>query len=242
MLTKISEPTSVVKASRILPAITANLARSTRSVISFVSPNLIELAQMYQDARNNYDLMSHERWWNVIDSFGLGSQFHTDLAQLAKRKVSDTASDLGTLSFIADRGIVQMAVNLLPLFQHIVIKCGKLGVAVVMRLDRAEASAWAAQGSNPRYRYIVAQSPTSDEMVVVQHFPPLQATQDVPLNSTGAGDSLVGALLAVLAQDLHTFNSPLTLSRALDIAQQAAILTLQSPHAVSPSLSSLKST
>ncbi|KAG8219765.1 hypothetical protein J3R82DRAFT_737 [Butyriboletus roseoflavus] len=237
--TKISEPTSVVKASRILPAITANLARSTRSVISFVSPNLIELAHMYQDARNNSDLMAHERWWNVIDSFGLGSQFRTDLVQLAKRAVSDTASDLGTLSFIADRGIVQMAVNLLPFFQHIVVKCGELGVLVIMRLDQAEASAWAAQRSDPRCRYVIAHSPTSDEMLVVQHFPPLQTTQDVALNSTGAGDSLVGALLAVLARDPHAFNSPSTSSKALDIAQQAAILTLQSPHAVSPSLSNI---
>ena len=237
MPTKISEPTSVVKGLRIFPAITANLTRSTRSVISFVSPNSIELAQMYQDARSTFDLMSHEHWWSVVDSFGLGSQFRMDLVQLAKRKVSDIAPDLGTLSFIADRGMIQMAVNLLPLFQHIVIKCGKLGVVVVMRPDRAEASGWAAQRSDPRHRYIVSRSPTSDEMVVVQHFPPLQATQDVALNSTGAGDSLVGALLAILARDPHAFNSPLTLSKALDIAQQAAVLTLQSPHAVSPSLS-----
>ena len=240
MLTKISEPTSVVKALRIFPAITANLANSTRSVISFVSPNMIELAQMYQDARNTSNPMSHERWWSMIDNFGLGSSFRTDLAQLAKRQVSDTASDLGTLSFIVDRGIVQMAVNLLPFFQHIVIKCGKLGVLVVMRADRAEPSAWAVQRSNLRCRYIVAHSPTSDEMVVIQHFPPLQAMQNVAFNSTGAGDSLVGVLLAVLARDPHAFNSPPTLSRALDIAQQAAILTLQSPHAVSPLLSSLK--
>lgn len=211
-------------------------------MISFVSPNLVELAQMYQDARNTFDLMSHERWWSVVDNFGLGSQFRADLAQLAKRKVSDTTPDLGTLSFIAEEGIVQMAVNLLPFFQHIVIKCGKLGVVVVMRPDQPEASVWAAQSSNPRCRYIVAHSPTSDEVVVIQHFPPLQVAWDVALNSTGAGDSLVGALLASLARDPHAFNSPSSLSGALDIAQQAAILTLQSPRAVSPSLSSLKPT
>lgn len=209
-------------------------------MVSFVSPNLIELAQLHQDARDTSNLMSHERWWTIIDNFGLGSSFRTDLAQLAKRKVSDTAGDLGTLSFIADQGIVQMAVNLLPFFQHIVIKCGKLGVLVVMRLDRAEASAWAAERSNARYRYIVAHSPSSDEMVIIHHFPPLRVAQNAVFNSTGAGDSLVGALLAVLARNPHAFNSPPTLSRALDIAQQAAVLTLQSPHAVSPSLSSLK--
>lgn len=195
---------------------------------------------MYQDARNTSSLMFHERWWNIIDNFGLGSVFRTDLVQLAKRQVSDTASDLGTLSFIADKGVVQMAVNLLPFFQHIVIKCGKIGVLIVMRANRAKASAWAAERSNLHCRYIVAHSPTSDEMVIIRHFPPLQATRNVAFNSTGAGDSLVGVLLAVLARNPHAFNSPQTLSRALDIAQQAAVLTLQSSHAVSPLLSSLK--
>lgn len=197
---------------------------------------------MYQDARNTSDLMSHELWWSTVDRFGLGSQFRTDLMQLAKRTVSDTVPGLGTLSFITDRGFVQMAVNLLPFFQHIVVKCGRLGVLVVMRSDRTEASAWAEQRSDPHRRYIVALSPTSDEMVVVQHFPPLQATPGTTLNTTGAGDSLVGALLAVLAQNSYAFNSPSALSKTLDIAQRAAIMTLQSPHAVSPLLSSLKST
>lgn len=199
---------------------------------------------MYQDARGTFNLMSHERWWRTIDGFGLGSAFRSDLARLAKRKVSETGPDLGTLSFIADKGIVQMAVNLLPFFQHIVIKCGKLGVLVVMRLDRAVASGWAAhaaQCNDPRSRCIVAASPTSDDMVVVQHFPPLEVT-NVALNSTGAGDSLVGALLAVLARVPHAFNSPPALSRAIGVAQQAAILTLQNPYAVSPSLCSLKPT
>jgi len=235
------EPTSVVKSTRIFPAVAANLAKHAQSVVSFVSPNLIELAQMYQDARMTYDLMSHDRWWSVIDSFGLGSQFRMDLAQLAKREVSDAMPDLGTLSFIADKGVVQMAVNLLPFFQHLMIKCGRLGVVVVMRLNRAEASAWEKERSNPRSRYIIARSPSSDEIVVTQHFPPLQVAQEAKLNTTGAGDSLVGALLAVLAQDPKAFDSPVTLTKALDLAQQASILTLQSPYAVSPSLSSIAS-
>ncbi|KAG9314320.1 indigoidine synthase A-like protein [Chiua virens] len=231
-----------ILAPRIFPAITTNFAKSTQSVISFVSPNLLELAQLYQDARNTFDLMSQEHWWSIIDSFELGSEFRSDLAQLAKTKVSDTVSDLGTLSFMADGGIAQMAVNLLPFFQHIVIKCGKLGVLVVMRLDRGEATtAWASQRSNLRDRRIVVHS-NSDAIVIIQHFAPLQITTDAPLNSTGAGDSLVGALLATLARDPHAFHRPSTFLEALDVAQQAAVLTLESPHAVSPLLSSLKPT
>ncbi|KAF9229232.1 indigoidine synthase A-like protein [Gyrodon lividus] len=235
------EPTSVVKSSRLFPAVAANLGKTARPVVSFVSPNLVELAQMYQDARTTYDLMSHDHWWSAVDSFGLGSQFCMDLAQLAKREISDTTRNLGTLSFIADKGVVQMAVNLLPFFQHLVIKCGELGVLVIMRLNKTKASAWAMERSNPCGRYIIAHSQYSDEIVVIHHFPPLQVAQEVTLNTTGAGDSLVGALLAVLAQNPRAFDSPVTLTKALDIAQQAAILTLQSPYAVSRSLSSLRS-
>ncbi|KIJ68504.1 hypothetical protein HYDPIDRAFT_36968 [Hydnomerulius pinastri MD-312] len=235
------EPTSVIKSTRIFPAIAANLGKSAQSVVSFASPNLIELAQMYQDARTTYDLMSHDHWWSAIDSFGLGSQFRMDLEQLARREVSDSVPELGNLSFVADKGIAQMAVNLLPFFQHLVIKCGELGVIVAMHLQKAEASAWAMERSNPRGRYIVAHPQSSEEVVVVQHFPPLQVPQDVALNTTGAGDSLVGALLAMLAQNPGVCNDPTTLKRALDVAQQAAILTLQSHCAVSPSTSSLHS-
>ncbi|KIJ21800.1 hypothetical protein PAXINDRAFT_105303 [Paxillus involutus ATCC 200175] len=231
-------PSDSVKSTIMLP----KASSPTGATSSMLSENWRALlAQMYQDARMTYDLMSHDRWWSVIDSFGLGSQFRMDLAQLAKREVSDAMPDLGTLSFIADKGVVQMAVNLLPFFQHLVIKCGRLGVVVVMRLNRAEASAWEKERSNPRSRYIIARSPSSDEIVVTQHFPPLQVAQEAKLNTTGAGDSLVGALLAVLAQDPKAFDSPVTLTKALDLAQQASILTLQSPYAVSPSLSSIVS-
>ncbi|KAI6136598.1 indigoidine synthase A-like protein [Pisolithus sp. B1] len=239
LFTPSSEPTSVAKSTRILPAVVANLGQTPRSIISYASPNLLELGCMYDEARTAFDLMSHDHWWRVIDGFSLGSSFRMELDQLAKARVSDKAPELGDLSFLVNKGVVQMAINLLPFFQHLVIKCGELGVVVVMRLGGTDVGKWAMERSNPRDRYIVAYSQASAETIVVQHFPPIHVQPATIVNTTGAGDTLVGALLAMVVQNPDTFLDVVALRDAINIAQQAAILTLQSSSAVSPLLSSL---
>lgn len=234
-----SEPTSVAKSTRVLPAIAANLHHSTRPVISYVSPNLLELRHLYEEARTTFDLTSHDYWWKVIDSFALDATFRRELDQLAKRPVADDALDLGTLSFLIRDGLIQMAVHLLPFFQHLVVKCGRFGVLVVMRIRKADAGSWSTEQSNPRQRCIVKHSNDSGEVIIVRHFPPLSVPPDTMVNTTGAGDSLVGALLATLARKPDSFLNPSALESMIDVAQKAAVLTLQSPRAVSPSMSSL---
>ncbi|KAI6047678.1 indigoidine synthase A-like protein [Pisolithus marmoratus] len=232
------EPTSVPKSTRIFPAVAANLGRTPRSVISYTSPNLLELGHMYEEARTAFDLMSQDHWWRVIDRFSLGSSFRTELGQLAKARVSDEAPELGDLSFLVNKGIIQMAINLLPFFQHLVIKCGELGVVVVMRLGDTNVVKRSMERSNPQSRYIVHSS-ASAETIVVQHFPPIHVPPGTVVNTTGAGDTLVGALLALLVQNPNAFLNVTTLSSIIDVAQRAAVLTLQSSCAVSPLLSSL---
>jgi pseudouridine-5'-phosphate glycosidase/pseudouridine kinase len=58
------------------------------------------------------------------------------------------------------------------------------------------------------------------------------------VNVTGAGDTLVGAVLAALIRTPLAFDDPKTLTALIADAQLAAVLTLQSAHAVSPELSS----
>ncbi|KAH7925213.1 hypothetical protein BV22DRAFT_1195370 [Leucogyrophana mollusca] len=236
------EPTSVIKSTAILPAVAATLGHDDRSAVAFASPNLLELAQMYHEARSSpLDLMSHDHWWRVIDRLGLGSQSRMDLEQLARRNVSEHDPALGKLSLLVDKGVAQMAVNLLPFFQHLVIKCGELGIIVAMRLSgqRAETSSWRSERSNPLGRYVVGRSPSSGELVILQHFPALRIPEGTIVNVTGAGDSLVGSLLATLTSNPQAFEDPASLKDTIDSAQQAAVLTLQSPHAVSPLLSSI---
>jgi pseudouridine-5'-phosphate glycosidase/pseudouridine kinase len=200
---------------------------------------------MYNASRAEpLDLMSHDIWWRVIDDFAISHQFRADLEHLAKQNVSDEDLSKGTLSFVIDDGIAQMAVNLLPFFQHLVIKCGELGIIVAMRVPRQDiaTSQWAQEHSNLFRRRIVAHGKSPREIVVLQHIPPLSLPKECVLSVTGAGDTLVGSILAsLLLRATNTFSHPSLLDDVMHAGQQAAVLTLQSDHAVSPFLASMAS-
>ena len=180
--------------------------------------------------------MGHASWWSVVDGLNLGTAFRMDLEQLSRRPVSDHDSSKGNMAFLVAQGIIQKAVNLLPFFQHLIVKCGDQGIIVVMRISPKDAlnSVWAHKRSNPLERYIVAHG-NSKEITFIQHFPSLPI--ETISNVTGAGDSFVGALLACLAHDYSTMYDPSGLQDLVTIAQKAAVLTLQSHSAVSPLLS-----
>ena len=213
----------------------------TRSPITYATPNLLELAQIYSASRAEpLDLMSHDVWWQVIDDFCISQDFRLELEKLAKQRVSDEDISLGTLSFLVDDGIAQMAVNLLPFFQNLVIKCGERGLIVAMRVSGKDASSqWVRDV--PRRR-IVVHGKSSRETVVLLHIPALSLPKESILNVTGAGDTMVGSILAsLLLQEANAFSHPSLLDDIMHAAQQAAVLTLQDRRAVSPLLSSASS-
>ena len=234
-----SDPTSVPKSTSILPAIAACLDNGNpcRSPVTVASPNILELAEMYNAARGgSLDLITHPSWWTVLDAFALGPQFQTDLQQLAKVNASENDPNAGTLAFLVDKGIAQMSVSLLPVFRNIVVKCAELGVIAVMRISGSN-SGWAQQRSNIYGRYVIGRGTSQQETIVVQHFPALTLRQTEIVNVTGAGDSFVGSLLASILQNPLIFQAPQTLREAITSAQRAAVFSLQSLHAISPKLS-----
>lgn len=180
--------------------------------------------------------MSHGSWWTTIQDFSLGSEFRNDLERLSRCKVSDSDSSKGTLSFLVSEGFAQMGIHLLPFFQHLVVKCGSRGVLVIMRLSGKDTpiAPWIKESKGGRCVVVHGQS---GEIVVLRHFPPLSVPNVV--NVTGAGDSFVGALLSCLARRPTSFNDPNSLERVIDIAQRAAVLTLENKAAVSPLLSEM---
>lgn len=233
------EPTSILKSTRIIPSTSAFLLsnpNSTSAPIAFASPNVLELKELWRETQSDStDLTNSPTWWKTLDSFGLSSHFRMELDQLARLPASAQSGGT-TLSFLTEEGIAQMAINLLPFFQHLVIKCGERGVIVVMRVSRQ--TKWASERSNIHRRCVVSSGSGNGDIVVFQHFPANQLPPDSIVNVTGAGDTLVASILASLVQNPKGFEDPDSLRGIIKDAQAAAALTLQSEFAVSPSLSS----
>lgn len=111
--------------------------------------------------------------------------------------------------------------------------------------SEAQASSWSLSTVRTSGRQIVVK-PTNGSILVLKYFPAHTLTtsgfeHSNVVNVTGAGDSLVGSLLASVVSNnsdsLNPFFDPYRLDAAVDRAQKAAILTLQSPFAVSPLVS-----
>ncbi|KAH9004257.1 indigoidine synthase A-like protein [Lactarius hatsudake] len=220
------EPTSVIKSTSILPAISSALGSDFDgdSPIKFASPNLLELAELYKCARTEpWELMSHDYWWRTVDKFSIGTEFRSSLDRLARENAG-----MGTLSFLVDRGIAQMAVNLPSVLSTPLL--------LAMRFPTDRPTAWAGERTDIQRRQIVAHG--KSELVVIKHYLAHEIDPQSVVSVTGAGDSLVGAILATLTQNSSTFDTPELVDQVIALAQSAAVQTLQSPLAVSPSLSS----
>ena len=121
------EPTSVIKSIRIHPALhTQYQGTSSLPPISFISPNIFELEHLFRyirdpplDQASRINLSSFPRWFETIDSFELGTNFNEEISRLRR-------SGPG-LDFLAQKGVMQMTIQLLPFFQHIIVKCGSQG-------------------------------------------------------------------------------------------------------------------
>lgn len=209
------------------------------SRLAFCMPNLLELDQIFEALQSEeYDLTNNERWWQIINNLNLGGEFRADLERLSRLPVSQLDPGKGSLAFLITDGVVQKAVNLLPFFQNLIIKCGDQGVVVAMLLSPKDAaqSLWNTQRSNIKDRCILSKG-SENEILLIQHFPSLLV--DNLINVTGAGDSFVGAFLSSLAHNPDLTSNPSQLQDTVRMAQKAACLTLQSHAAVSPMLSSV---
>lgn len=72
------------------------------------------------------------------------------------------------------------------------------------------------------------------ETLVLKYFPPLEIGQEEVVSTTGAGDSLVGSLMADVVKDGgDAFFDPSRLEKLMQRAQGAALLSLKASTAVS---------
>lgn len=187
-----------------------------RASVDMASPNTYELAAMYEVAKANGYLDSHE-WFEVIDAFGMTGA--------RDRFMRLTSAEL------TDAGVPVQCVNLLPYIPTLLTKLGPNGVLLTTLLGR----------DDPRLRdgdaeeYILARaSPTHPTVggIYMRLFPPAEKVENI-VSVNGVGDTFLGVLVSGLAQGG-------SVEKLIDVAQKGAVLTLKSTQSVSPELRKLE--
>ncbi|SGY29797.1 BQ5605_C002g01085 [Microbotryum silenes-dioicae] len=217
----IFEPTSNAQSLKILRALSDPLPSSAgrhpteeTPPVSLITPNIHELQVLYEQVTGASPAKPH---WEAGNWFDFITLPHHLLAR-----------DLP--EWITGQGVVQMAVRLLPLVGCVLVKAGERGVVVIQRISGGDrVTQWQKeQGKN----VVVAPcTKTGREAVVVAYYPGIEMGEGKIVSVTGAGDSLAGALGALMSRGkrLDDFGE---LKGVVDVAQQAAVRTLMSSEAV----------
>lgn len=95
--------------------------------------------------------------------------------------------------WIADQGLVQQAIGLLPYIQQIWVKCGKSGLIHI----GIQPKPTGMMSTSPGMGFVHA-LPEELGWLVIRHYPALQLGDEEVVSTTGAGDTLVGGLVAGL--------------------------------------------
>jgi pseudouridine-5'-phosphate glycosidase/pseudouridine kinase len=154
-----------------------------------------------------------EHAWAYINSLNLTADYRARL---------DAFLQSAKLDWLREEGIVQKATGLLPYFGNMWIKSGARGVVRVAVLPDAEAGSSGSTSSSataPVYGMGDGVRPTEGEnggnrmvyplsgvhpgkSLVIAHYPaPVMRPEEI-ISTTGAGDSLVGGLVAGLVKGL----------------------------------------
>lgn len=215
------EPVSTVKAARMFDR--RNTATSSTSVlpehvISLATPNKLELSAMHYAAQES-GLFESESWWTAIDSFGLGSSGSRDkFVNLLGRQ-------------LADAGVPQQIIQLLPFIPNLVTKLGAQGSLLTMVLRKGD-SRLTDPSSAP---YILSRSNYESGAVggvYMRLFPAAEIVQQEDVVSVnGVGDTMLGVIMAGLVIQAKAGRPP-RLEEIVPVAQRAAVSTLKSKSSV----------
>lgn len=209
------EPTSVPKASSIFEslALRGPVKMWPENYITMITPNLYELQAIFTAAQEE-GLLRTDSWWKIVNSL--------DITSVYRNKVERLLRSHPDLKCLQVNGVIQQAVNLLPLFGEIFLTLGKAGVlSFHLRLPKD------VDEHGPRTITQIGQG-TALEII---HHPPISENCTI-VSDTGCGDTFTGILVAsmVLGKSLR---------ECVVHAQKGALSTLQSTESVSPSIERL---
>ncbi|PLN77412.1 putative carbohydrate kinase [Aspergillus taichungensis] len=218
------EPVSNAKSRRLFGAAAAIKPTDTvpNHAVGLAAPNQFELTTMYTAAREN-GLFESDNWWHVIDAMGMSA------AGSRERLVAMTSAEL------VDQGIPQQTIQLLPFIPCLITKLGPQGVLVTQLLRPGDRRLTAPESAP----YIVSRSLSETSPiggVYMRLFPPAALLSDEDIVSVnGAGDTLLGAVVAGLSGDVTR-----TVEEVIPQAQEASVRTLRSAGGVSREIKGLQ--
>ncbi|KAM7207041.1 Indigoidine synthase A like domain containing protein [Rhypophila sp. PSN 637] len=223
----IPPPGSSSKKKPILPA---GLRLYPHATLDLATPNQHELEAMYTAARENEYFSStlpggHTHigsWFSIIDAFGIHGGAREKFVYLTSQEITDT-------------GIPLQAVSLLPYIPTIITKLGANGALLTQLMKREDPRL-----KDPSHaQFILSRTDTgAHELdvggVYMRLYPAVERvpTQEV-VSVNGVGDTFLGVLVAGL-------NMGGRVEDLVDVAQQAAVLTLKSRESVSLELVGLR--
>lgn len=218
------EPVSVAKSRRIFSRIatdSSSLQAIPNNALSLATPNVHELSAMHEAAASA-GYFEREDWFHTIDTFGLPSS--------GSRPILVSMTD----SYLVDKGVPQQCIRLLPFLPCILTTLGEHGVLMTQILRPGDNHLTSPSSA----RYILSRATNGSNFVggiYMRLFPPSETVpvQEV-ISVNGVGDTFLGVIIAGLAQ-----KNPKDIVDLVDIAQKASVLTLKSPEAVNPGISSL---
>ena len=209
------EPVSSVKAAGLFPKGHA-LPLFPHAALSIATPNQYELAAMYAAAKENGYLDSMP-WFEVIDAFGMHGGARDRFVRLTSAEMTDA-------------GLPVQSIQLLPYIPTIITKMGDRGALLTTILGPKDARL--LDPEHERYILTRAQPGHPSVGAVYMRLYPAVERVGTPISVNGMGDTFLGTLVAGLAlggraEDL------------VDVAQNAAVMTLKSHLSVSPDLGAL---
>ena len=193
------DPTSTPKIPRLstpLRSLLPALPTDPRP-LTHLSPNILELGSLQEALVES----SGDPAWEYINSLDLRDEFRQAVARLASTHMEPvgnaTYSQWTTLGWLTELGVVQQAVSLLPFVENLWIKAGPLGLVHVGIVPLSSGAG--ARGSGLAY---ALGGVHEGKQLVVRRYPAPVITEDEIVSTTGAGDTLVGGLIAGLVGDV----------------------------------------
>ncbi|WWC87651.1 uncharacterized protein L201_002541 [Kwoniella dendrophila CBS 6074] len=195
------DPTSLPKIPRLTSSLISALPESPGNLrpLTQISPNVLELDQIYQlinEEISNSDEIE-KICWEYINSLNLNTEFRNQLDNFLS-KLENQNNDID-VKWIKENGIIQKIIKLLPFIQSFWLKNGSKGL---IHFEISPSPVYSSSRNNSRlevtYKLDENSRFHSGKSIKLTYYQSPKINQNEIISTTGAGDTLVGGLVAGL--------------------------------------------